>query len=221
MAFTFENQSNAPVNVVVANGGLIYFFKNRLLPGDSWSCNPAAVWYDATVFFNFGDRDVDPAKHNWTQATALGLTTLGAALAVTSVALIPVTAGTSAVVTNFAVGVAVSGAVVAAAGVAGTIANAALNPATIEGLYGGDDYTIIIAGGINGIVDQQDARLTVTGAVPISLQWKNQTSGSSGSVKAEGAGTDTGLSEARIVEVGASTARWLPGVLHTMMTTTN
>ena len=177
MSFKFQNESNVPVNIAVSNGGVISFHKNGLNPEQTWRCKPAWVWYDIMVFWSTPDNKIDPIKHNWTRIGALSATTVGAALAVGAIAFTG-GAATPAVV--------VAGASVAAglAGVAFEVANAALNPAHLQALYGVDNYTIKITGGFDGHVDGRQV-LTVSRIKPLELHWRNKTSGSRGVVKAK------------------------------------
>ena len=177
MSFKFQNESNVPVNIAVSNGGVIYFHKNGLNPGKTWKCNPAWVWYDIMVFWSTPDNRINPAKHNTVRIGTLAATSVGAALAVGAIAFTG-GAATPAVV--------VAGASVAAglAGVTFEVANAALNPAHLQALYGVDNYNIQIKGGFEGHVDSRQV-LTVSRIKPLELLWENKTSGSSGKVKAK------------------------------------
>ena len=176
MSFKFQNDSNVSINIAVSNGGVIYFHKNRLKPGQTWKCKPAWVWYDVMVFWSTPDNKINPAKHNTLRIGTLAATSVGAALAVGAIAFTG-GAATPAVV--------VAGASVAAGltGVAFEVANAALNPAHLTALYGVDNYNIQIKGGFDGHIDNQI--LTVSRIKPLQLHWKNKTSGSSGVVKAK------------------------------------
>ena len=177
MSFKFRNQSNVPVNIAVSNGGVIYFHKNGLNPGKTWRCKPAWVWYDVMVFWSTPQNRINPTKHNWMHVGGLAATTVGAALAVGAIAFTG-GAATPAVV--------VAGASVAAglAGVVFEVANAALNPAHVNALYGANRYTIRIKGGFDGHVNSDNV-LTVSKIKPLQLHWKNRTSGTRGVEKAK------------------------------------
>lgn len=209
MAFNFSNKTNGPVNIVVSNGGFIYFYKNALPAGASWSCSPEGVWYDVLVSFNLGE-DIDPAKHNWTQAVAIGTTVLGGAIAIGSVVLIPFSGGTSAAATSWGIALAASGLSVATVAVGATIANAVLNPATEDGFYGFDNYSLDIVGAIDGAFNTNNNQLSINGVNPIGINWKNIKSGKSGSTLASGHAT---ISDPKIIVTNGNQA----GVLHMMM----
>ncbi|MDL1910662.1 hypothetical protein FBQ81_08200 [Chloroflexi bacterium CFX6] len=168
MTFRFTNNANTPINIAVTNGRVIYFHKNQLAPGQSWSCQPKKVWYDIDVFWSTGSNDIDPAKQNATQITNLALVGAGAVVAV---AAIGVTAGAAAPVIITGAGLAAAGGTIAL-----TAVSAALNRAQVEALYGGDNYTI----GVTGGVKQLSTGRNVYTLLPATINWTNTTKRLSG-----------------------------------------
>ncbi len=173
MSFVFTNNANVAVNIAVTNGGVIWFHKNRLRSGETWSTNTADVWYDVTVFWSQGPiNDIDPSKHNAQQIIGLTLAGVGGAAAI---AAIFVTAGAATPIVITAVGLAAG-----AGGVLFSVVAAALNRAQVEALFGPDGYDISITGGadvanavrVNDVVEYP--------MLPPTLHWSNKKTGSEG-----------------------------------------
>ena len=141
MSFTFKNDGNWPINVSVRNGGVIHFQKDSLKPGESWSCQPGAIWFDVYVEHSTG-KATDIAAHNFGQVAMIALTVAGGIVAL---AAVPASGGLS--VALYVTGIAI------ATGSAGVgLIMGALNRARLEALYGGDSYEVSVTGGLKGQV---------------------------------------------------------------------
>lgn len=164
--FKIRNATNAPVNVKITNAGVIHHHRNELAPGDTWEESVAWIGWDLSAIYSTPETKIDPDKDNVGAVSTIVTTAVGAAVAV---AAAPFTGGASVAIALAAVGGAAT-----LAGVGVTIASAVLYPATVRGLYGGDDYEIVINGGVEFAED------TVKGIRPLSIDWRNLDRGTSG-----------------------------------------
>jgi hypothetical protein len=229
----FRNRSNQPVNIAIANAGVVEGHKNGLEAGATWEWNQGwPIGYDISVYHDVPETRIDPAKQNI--AAIFGYVLIGAgAVAAILAGLVEVFSlgmatplagammgGSFAAITGGLAGV---GVFVAGAGITLEIVKASLSPATKTGLFGTDNYDIDISGGLQAI------GFTATGNQiqnlkmdldDVALRWHNTTGGTSGTVGSfkwvwnrnpvPGATKDlTCLPDGRILGIGMDDNLWV------------
>jgi hypothetical protein len=207
--FRIYNRANAPINVKLTNAGITYYSQNHVrafdpnMPGGErekcgyWEFNPGAVGWDFTAVYDTPSTQFDPSKDNVLPISTIVGLTVGIAATAAGVALTVVTAGAAAPIVVAGVQIMsasaalATGATITSVAAAGTVASlgitiaeAVLYPATVNGLYGPDGYAIVVDGGFPYTYDKEKHTLTMEGAKPLAVSWKNNTSGTHG----EGAG---------------------------------
>ncbi len=190
---TFINRSNSTVNIAILNSNVVHAWKNELEAGESWTWTEGwPIGYDIAVFHDIEETRIDASGHNI--SVILGYVMIGGSVVAAALALAaeavtlgitvaPSTAVQDAALSTFTGGLAIVGGGLAAAGVATEIVSAILTPAKLTGLYGTDNYTIEIGGNarlvnpriVDGMLTDFDVDYD-----PISLSWKNETSGTEG-----------------------------------------
>jgi hypothetical protein len=177
-----QSPQAATVNQMVAHGLKVPkdVHGNYLIPNTcAVSFDVAAIGWDVLVQAYSQDPKANLSfDSNIERALAVGGIVAGALLAYAGICLAVITAGASlevtvagavevasqaAVLTTVSVGTFAGGIVVGGVGVAADIAQEALSPAQVKGLYGGDNYAFAVTGGFDYTIDPQTHKPTATG----------------------------------------------------------
>jgi len=176
-------------------GHIVQEFHNFLLPGESVDVPAASFfgWQDVVVKHGLQENKISH-KDDWKSVMGIAVFSVGGVAEVVGAGLaIIVTGGVAAPAVLAAVSaqtLAVSAAAATTAGIvtlaaetAVTIADFTVRPAVLNGMWGPDGYEIDITGGdVTGFYDETSKKFVTTEVRPISLSWKNTTSGTSGKI---------------------------------------
>lgn len=175
------NNTNLPIHICMTWKGIVQYYKNDLQPGESfnfdkyftgWSDFHAVVGTEENKF----NHDQDFANiFNFAAAIT------GVALSIAGLVLVPLSGGTSSALVAAGVAIAASSTSVAAASVVIDGLNGVLMPASLKGVFVSDIYEISVAGGdIRGQHTENSNTFVVSDVEPLSINWKNLTSGQVG-----------------------------------------
>jgi hypothetical protein len=188
-----HNRANVAVNVQLSNAGFVYHYENNVKTYTEFFV--AAIGWDFKAVRASDDTKIDPSSGNISLGFNVGLLVIGTLVTVAGIVLTVATMGGG---TPIAVGgVELTGAALTAIRVAAGVTAGAtafttvgsivmalgpgvLAPATITGLYGGNDYEIYIDGTFTQGLDTttNPNQVTETATKPLVASWMNDQTGS-------------------------------------------
>lgn len=180
---TIKNNTKLPIHAATEWDYIVQEFKNNIQPGDEIDLPAAGFgWQDLMVVPGFKANEISHDQ-DWSHALGFGVFIAGTLGTIGGVALTIVTLGGAAPLLIASVAETAVSATALVTDTALTIADFAVKPATVPGLWGPDGYSVVVSGGeVSGELNEADNKFTVTGVSPLVVKWTNKTSHTSGTV---------------------------------------
>ena len=203
MAFLIRNETNVPINVRVSNAGLTKYFKNDIPPHTTHlfqygydetgvQDGLGAVGYDIHAYYKSASTEI---SFNDNISVGLGIagSVLGILGTIAGIVLLVVpgaqpaaaalTSASLAAIQGGAIAGTIIGGISTTLGIAGTALSAQISPVGLDNMYGPDNYTITVTGGMTFIENPtKPGEFELQGPPsPIGMDWHNETRGTSGS----------------------------------------
>jgi hypothetical protein len=176
--FRVTNNAGVPVHLAISTAGVIQYHQNDVPGGGGYAEFDVqdAIWHDLNVVPSNGHNQIDAQNNNGWKIAEIVIGSVGILAAA---AAAPLTGGSS-----LAIAVTIGGALVAVGTTVASVANFAMNPATIDNLYAPDGYNFTVSGGeFEG--QQGPNGWVITGFKPISVYWHNNETNNDGTVTAQ------------------------------------
>lgn len=173
------NTTKLPIHIAMSWKGVIQYYVNDLQPGQSHNFNQFALgWSDFSAVVGTPENKFNH-ESDFANILAFGTALTGLAVSIAGLVAIPFTGGASTPLV--VIGIAAAAAGVSLTGVVIEGIEGALMPASVKALFVSDQYTLNVGGGeVVGIHNEKEKTFQVTEIKPLSVGWKNNTSGSLG-----------------------------------------
>jgi len=183
---TVTNNTKLPIHIATQWSNIVQEYCNHVEPGNTVELPAAGFgWQDFFAVTGSPDNEISHGK-DWVAVLGLGATILGTLGTIAGIAAIPLTGGASAVVAAGSAAIAMTaggtaaGVVSTIAGLAVSVGEFVVNPATVSGLWGPDGYTMNVTGGDIEVAKLEDGSIKITRVLPLSVTWQNKKSGTVG-----------------------------------------